>query len=840
VSSTTQQRLGSTYRLQLNGFGFAAATELVPWLHELGVETLYLSPISAAMPGSTHGYDVVDPTAVDPELGGVAGLDALLGALAAHDMQVLIDIVPNHVAASPVNSYFAHLLRHGRRSAYASWFDVNWDLADGRIVLPVLDGSIQESIDRGRVRVGREPSTGRFGFQVFDTFYPVADPSTDVDDQTLLAEVAGIDPSGDRAAAREVELLVSHQHYRLVDWRRANQLVNYRRFFAINELIGIRQEDPEVFAATHALVATLAADERVAGFRVVDGMRDPGGYLKQLRALVDATGRRPVIEVEKILARDEVLPDWPVDGTTGYETAAAITGVLIDLDGARSIAAEQAAASGDTRSFAERAVERKQYAETSMFSGSVEGVTRQLAALGVAADIGTLRTAVESLTAHLEVYRTYRQDGLPMRSADVGRVREAALAARVELEAPAQQAIDKIVAVLTGPLGSTGAGLAAVGAWQQVTPAVVAKGVEDTALFDAGALLAACEVGVDPDAASWSVEEWHSTMSRRQRDMPLAMTAGSTHDSKRSVDVRSRLAVLSELGPRWSDAVAALERSCADSKVGPAARRYLYQTVVGAWPVDAADDTSAGGDFVERVREHVVKAAREAAVATTWNSPDESYETAYQELAAEVIAGSGRDVIEPLAELVALPGAVNSLTAVVLAATAPGAPDVYQGDDMWAFALTDPDNRRPVDWPLHQAMLEADPKDLLADWTSGRIKQHVLRQCLRLRRELGVWWDRASYQPLEVSGPAAKHVVAFARSGADRSVVTVVPRLPLTLAGAGAFPLGAVWADTVVGLPPAGSWREVLTGRPVGTDAGSVRVADLLDVLPVGVLASGA
>jgi (1->4)-alpha-D-glucan 1-alpha-D-glucosylmutase len=838
---TAPHRLGSTYRLQLNGLGpagraFDRAAEVVPFLSDLGVQTCYLSPIAAAMPGSTHGYDVIDPTEVDPVLGGRAGLDRLLGVLETHGMSALIDIVPNHVAASPTNPYFHDLLLHGRRSAYAPWFDVAWERADGRIVLPVLDGSISEVIGRGDLRVDRDPATGDFGFRLGATRYP-ADPGPEPDDLVLLAELAGSDPSTDQAVARQVELLVSHQHYRLVDWRLANRAINYRRFFAINELIGIRQEDPEVFSATHALVASLAADERIAGFRVdhVDGMRDPADYLSKLRELVDAGGRRHVIEVEKILARDEVLPDWPVDGTTGYDVAAAITGVLLCPTGVQSIAAEQLAATGDDRPFDIRAVEAKYGAARTMFTGQVEVVGHQLAALGIAADFDLITDVVEALTANIGVYRTYRREGEQMQPADTARLRAAAAGARAQLTPAAGDALEKVVAVLCGPLGADGPGMRAVAGWQQLTSAVVAKGVEDTATFNAGQLLAGCDVGAEPGEQTWSVDDWHRFMAVRQRDRPHAMSAGSTHDSKRSLDVRCRLAVLSELGTTWRDVVVELDAIETGSQIGPAARRYLYQTLLGSWPVDGTSP-----DFVQRVQDHVVKAAREAAIETTWNDPNEKYESAYQGLVSTMVDGAGRELLASVAAQIAPAGATNSLASVVLGATAPGVPDVYQGDDLWLFALTDPDNRRPVDWARHQQAWSTDASALMADWRSGAVKQHVLRQCLRLRGRLGEWWDRADYAPVEVRGAAADHVLAFARTVDDQAVVTVVPRLPLTLAGPGAFPIDDIWEDVELVLPAGDApWRDVLTDRDVELTSNNLRLWRVLDQLPVAVLRAG-
>lgn len=832
-----RRRLGSTYRLQLNGLGFAAAAELVPFLDDLGVETCYLSPIATAAPGSTHGYDVIDPTAIDPALGGRDGLTHLLDVIESHRMKALVDVVPNHLSATTSNRFFADVLRLGRRSAYAAWFDVAWERADGRIVLPVLDGSIGEVLERGGLRVRRD-ADGRFGFAVAGVLYPAADLDPHSDDLPLLTELAGLDPQFDRAVRRQIELLLAHQHYRLVDWRVANDEINYRRFFSINGLIGVRQEDPNVFAATHSLVAELSGDPRIAGFRVdhVDGLADPGGYLERLRALVDADGTRHVIEIEKILGRDESLPPWPVDGTTGYDAGASIIGLLLDADGVSAVAAEQAAASDDRRPFVVRAIEAKRRTLAELFAGQVEGIVREIAALGILMDLESLRAAIVELTAHLDVYRTYRAGDAPMRDEDVERIRGAAAAAEQTLPDKQQRALAEVVAIFTGVLGSAGHGARALTRWQQLSSATVAKGVEDTACFDAGELLAVCEVGSDPSRPTTSVQQWYDEMADLQRDWPQTMTAGSTHDSKRSLDVRCRLAVLSEIAEQWAEAIARLDEIEPDAPVGPAARRYLYQTLVGAWPVSEAP----GAEFIERVRGHLVKAAREAGTHSSWEGPDVDYETAYQRLASALIEGAGRDVVTSVVERIGPGAATNSLAAVVLSVTGSGVPDTYQGDDLWAFTLTDPDNRRPVDWPAHRTAMVApgEARELLADWRSGRVKQLVLRRCLQLRRRLGEWWDRAAVIQVVADGPAAEHVVALAREAADTTVVAVVPRLTYTLCGPAAFPLGAVWDSTDIELPASrGGWRDVLTGRLVGSDGDrKLSLATALDVLPVAVI----
>jgi maltose alpha-D-glucosyltransferase/alpha-amylase/(1->4)-alpha-D-glucan 1-alpha-D-glucosylmutase len=841
----TPRALGSTYRLQLNGLGFAGAAATVPFLARLGVETLYVSPIARARHGSTHGYDVVDPTVIDSALGGRPGYDRLLDTLARHDMRLLIDIVPNHLAASVENAMFADVLRLGRRSRFAHVFDIGWEAADNTIVLPVLDGPLSVALDTGRIRL--LPRRAGSGYELcYDELRLPLDPA---DDEDIAADLARSDDLKEPVARRQLELLLSHQHYRLVDWRSAPHAVNYRRFFDINDLIGVRQEDPEVFALTHQLVLELARDPRVAGFRVdhIDGLLDPALYLSRLReALGEATADhpdRPVVVVEKILAPDEELPAWATDGTTGYEFAAQATGLFIDPGGAEAIAAGVARATGDTRSFRMRGIDAKRRMIDLLFPARLgyvsHRVTRAVPLGGTRANPADISVAVQELSAQLDVYRTYRRPGERATVADRRRLEEAAAAARSELSPRDALALDQVMSVLRGSTDWGAIGWDALASWQQLTPAVTAKGVEDTALYAPGTMLAAADVGTHPDRPAVPIEEFHARMRRRAESNPGSLNALSTHDSKRSHDVRCRLAVLSEMPDRWDAAVAALEAAHAGSGPDDADRRYLYETVVGGWPTD--DDI--GGSFVQRVRDHVVKAAREAKRHTSWLQPDEGYEAGLRELAATLLDDDGsRAVLREIVTAIEVAGATNSLAATILRATTPGVPDVYQGDDKWLLAYVDPDNRRPLDAEHHERSLAAadvQPGELLDGWRDGRIKQAIVAATLRARRHQPAVFAEGRYLPLTATGTAAKHIVAFTRSTPTATVLVVVPRLSLTLAGDGRFPIGPpVWGDTAVQLLSlAGTtWTDALTGREAADRDGLLQVGDVLADLPVALL----
>jgi len=627
IRPNARRELGSTYRLQLNGLGFDAAAALVPALHELGVETLYVSPITAARSGSSHGYDVIDPAKIDPALGGRAGLDSLLSVLAEHDMRLLIDTVPNHMAASVENPYFADVLRRGQRSRYASYFDIDWACGDGRVVLCVLDGSLAEVLDAGLLQVVKGERR-RSWLEYGALRLPISQGRKfDLDREQL-------------------EVLLSQQHYLLADWRDAAALTNYRRFFDINDLIGVRQEDPIVFAATHGPVVELAAHPAVAGFRVdhVDGLRDPAGYLQSLRAAVPVESS---LVVEKIVETEEALPDWPVGGSTGYEFAAAVIALLTDAAGAEKIALEHVTATGDHRSFAQRAVEAKRAVLQTLFVGQFDAVVRLFVAANPDLDVSDLAAALGELTTQLSHYRTYRRAGDPASGADLEQVKQAAERARAELSATQCVVLDRVVEVLAGRLDDAD-DLAAVLAWQQLTPAVMAKGVEDTASYAVAGLLSAADVGTDPDRPALAVEDFHSAMAARQVRTPRALSALSTHDSKRAHDVRCRIAVLSEVAEMWCDAVTALDKELPNVDVDASERRYVYQTLVGSWPMSGEID----GGYLARIVEHVVKAAREAKRRTSWLAPDVAHEESLRGFVTQLMGDPAATSVEILETVV--------------------------------------------------------------------------------------------------------------------------------------------------------------------------------------------
>jgi (1->4)-alpha-D-glucan 1-alpha-D-glucosylmutase len=737
----------ASYRVQLSGrFPFAAARGIVPYLADLGASHLYGSPILRARAGSAHGYDVVDPTEVSPELGGEAGLRELVAALRAHGMGLVADIVPNHMAASHENPWWVETLRHGPASPFARVFDVDWAAGGGRVRLPVLAGPPDRvagdlRIDGGWVRYHEHR-------------FPLA-PGTDRLDQ---------------------------QHYQLVEWRRAAVDGNYRRFFTVNDLVGVRQEDPEVFRLTHATILRLVAGGLVDGVRVdhVDGLADPAGYLERLGLALRQVGGAgaPWVVVEKILEPGERLPAWPVAGTTGYEFLGVADGVLVDPAAAGTFAERYRRLTGADPDPAELAVACKRERLLRDFGAEVAGVARHLPG-----DQAANRAAVVELAACLPVYRTYVA-GL-VTDADRAVIAAASDAAARRLDPAGRGALTRLAGALL--LASPAA--AAVRRFQQLSGPAMAKGVEDTALYRDTRLLARNEVGGDLGRFGRQVAELHAANAERETRWPASMLATSTHDSKRGEDVRARLAVLSELPERWWVlAERWTGRLAGPAGVEPADALTLWQTMAGAWPLER-----------ERCLAYMEKAVREAGLRSTWTDPDPGYEQAVRELVERAYADRRlRAELEELVAEIAPAGRVKAAGLALLRLASPGVPDTYQGTETEQLVLVDPDNRRPV-----------------AFRGDGSLKFRVTRAALRLRRERPELF--AGYRPVA----APDQLVAFARGG-DRLVVVVT-----RLTGGSPDPSGRV--DL-----PLGPWRDLLSGaEPPG---GPTPHAELLAALPHALL----
>ncbi|WP_312179840.1 malto-oligosyltrehalose synthase [Arthrobacter sp.] len=765
----------STYRLQLHaGFTLYDAADLVPYLKDLGTDWIYLSPLLTAEEGSTHGYDVTDPSRIDPARGGAEGFRALAGAAHAAGMGVLVDIVPNHmgVATPRANRWWWSVLREGPDSRYAEAFDIDWAAGGGKLKLPVL-GEGGDELDKLRIADGE--------LRYYDHAFPIAEG-------TLLP--------GD--TAQDVH---ARQHYELISWRRADDELNYRRFFGITTLAGVRVEVPWVFEESHAEIRRWFREGLADGLRIdhPDGLADPAGYLRRLEEL---TGGAYVL-VEKILEFDEVLPEaWAVAGTTGYDALAEVDRLFIDPDAAPALT--EAAGAEPYRHLIH---DTKRAVADGLLHSEVQRLARLVPAetgLGIPA----AADALAELLACFPVYRSYLPDGAAY-------LEEAGRAARVrrpDLDA----AFDKLLPLLAGDAGGArGAGLGELALrFQQTSGMVMAKGVEDTAFYRYTRLTSLNEVGADPSIFALEPYDLHLRMLRRQQEAPASMTALSTHDTKRSEDTRARISVLSELPQEWADLVSELEglaplgdRALAD---------LLWQALVGAWPLER-----------DRAHAYAEKAAREAGQGTSWTAPDEAFEKALHAVVDAAYDHPGvHSLLVAFAGRITAAGRSNALGAKLVQLTMPGVPDVYQGTELWDHSLVDPDNRRPVDFGLRAALAaDADSRDtgpVPPVDGSGAAKFLVTREALRLRRDRPDLFT--GYTALSVQGPAAGHFFGFDRGGA----LTLVTRLPLGLEASGG------WKGTAVQLP-AGTYRDRLTGARYS--GGELAAAAVFSKYPVALLA---
>lgn len=876
----------ATYRVQLrDGFDFDRAAATAGYLEDLGVSDLYCSPLLQATEGSTHGYDVVDHSRLSAELGGDAGFERLADALRERSLGLTVDIVPNHMAIDGrANRWWWDVLENGPSSLYAANFDIDWPGGDsGRheptVLVPVLGDRYGRVLDAGEVRVRRDG--GSFSVVYFDHELPLSPRTLDdilsrASEETgsaTLAELAagfatlphasatdpvtvrlrhdekerladrlaalcrtGADLAGaiDRQVDRvnadpdELDRLLRRQNYRLAFWRTAREELDYRRFFNIETLVGLRVEDEQVFADTHEVLARLVRDGQVTGLRIdhVDGLRDPGGYLQRLRRLTPSS----YIAVEKILAPGEQLPDtWPVEGSTGYDFITRAANVFVDPAGEEQMTATYTAVTGEPGDYAEVARAAKHQIMREELAPEVERLTRLLHTVCDAhrsqrdRTRGEVREALQALLASFPVYRTYLQPDRPRSDADVDRVRRAVDAAVRDHPSADPELLGFIgdVLVLDRP-GAAETEFAQT--FPQVSAPVMAKGAEDTAFYRYNRLVSLNEVGGDPGVFGRPLDDFHAASAGSARHRPASMLTLATHDTKRSPDVRARIGLLSELAGPW-DAAVRRWVDITDRHAGPAgpdlnARYLLFQTLVGTWPMDT-----------DRLLAYMEKATREAKVHTSWADGDSGYEGALRKFVESSLANG-----EFLADLGAFlerhliveRARATSLSMTALLLTCPGIPDIYQGTESWDHSLVDPDNRRPVDFSALAAGLAGVAgwaPDALASGSGDaeRSKLWLTSRLLGHRRRNPELYASASYQKLTVDGSRYGHLIAFARDG----LVVLAARHLARLDGD--------WAGTTVGLP-SGRWRTVIGASSAEMPGGAHRVEELLGRGPVAVL----
>ncbi|MDG6916271.1 MAG: malto-oligosyltrehalose synthase [Nitrososphaerota archaeon] len=910
---------GSTYRLQLNcGFPFSEAERLVPYLSSLGVQTLYCSPVLKAKTGSAHCYDVTDHSVVNHELGGAAGLASLSARLKERGMGLLLDIVPNHMSASHENPYWMDVLEKGEGSQFSRMFDIDWDPPDrslkGKVLLPVLGCSLREAESNGSIQIavgGISPfsllvdgsplpisresyaevvealesvdlhaslrhavSRLKALLQSPSPHKPRESPSARRALKARLASAIRKNVALSRAGARGFRVPTDHlarvlskQHYVLSKWTEAGTRINYRRFLNVNELVALRVEDLAVFERTHGLVASLLRSGEAMGVRVdhADGLRDPAAYFRRLSA---ATGGAYTL-AEKILMTGRRLPkEWEVSGTTGYDFLNAMNLVLVDEAKEGEVDAVYRRFTGDSDGYLSDVRAGKLLAMETMRSESGRLARLLLASAAQGADKDVIEEAIRGVASNLDGYRTYTSPRTRVvRGAARRRISRAAVMA-VKDGVP-RWAVMKVrdALLLKGPetVGAEGraAALEFVLRFQQFTAAVAVKGEEDTALYRFVRLASLNEVGGDPSTFGTGPKGFHRKCRDRARDWPGTMNATSTHDTKRSEDVRARISVLSEIPDRWEEAIerwhslSAPARGEFRGRPAPTPRdEYLfYQTLVGAWPPDGCEAPA----LARRLVDYMTKAVREEREQTSWARPSRGYEERLERFILGVLR-KGSTFLDDFLEFereVEWYGALNSLTQALVKITAPGVPDVYQGNESLDYSLVDPDNRRPVDFGARRRMLESidsaisrrglekTAQEAALMLRMGTAKMYVTALALRYRRGNAQLFATGGYVPVKGTGPRARNLLAFVRRGRRSECVVCAPRLFTELCAPGALPCGGqTWQGTGLVLPGRGprSYEDVFTGRVVApAESGRgrlLRAAEVFSEFPVALLSA--
>jgi len=852
----------ATLRLQLHaGFDLYAAAAQLPYFAALGVSHLYLSPIATAVPGSTHGYDGIDPTRINPELGGEAAFLAFSHHARALGLGLILDLVPNHLATHPGNTWWWDVLRHGRRSRHAGWFDIDWRAPghDGQLWLPVLDRPCAQAVAEGLLRLEFDPE-GQVQLRHHEQPFPLRPQSLpSLSPAALRAWVAELNAQA-REGDPRLQRLIDRQPYRLAWWRVGNDMINYRRFFDITSLAALRVELPAVFDAVHALPLRLVAEGHVDGVRIdhIDGLAEPAAYLRRLRARLDQAGRRRglapgtlALYVEKILAPGESLPeDWPCDGTTGYDFMDQVGGVLHARGGRTPLRQLWRACSGRSGDFGqEQRQAREEVLRGPLQAEFIRAVRAQMALARL--DPATrefspqmLARALACLLREYPVYRSYASaDGLD--PAGRAYLLEALARARTGQPQASLAALEALARWLAEDRNADRSQIALRRIlrrrFEQLSAPLNAKAVEDTAFYRHGVLLSRNEVGSDPDHFALTSAQFHAACRQRARQHPRALLATATHDHKRGEDVRARLAVLSELPAWWREQLRGFDAIATGLPLpapDPGDTAMLWQTVVAAWPLLlAVDDHDGLQAYAERLWQWQCKALREAKLRSSWLDPQPAYEARVQAfIDAVVVSRAGlplRRALQRAARHIAVPGARNGLAQACLHLTVPGVPDLYQGREGWDLSLVDPDNRREVDYAQRQHWLD-DPRDwptLLHDWADGAVKAQLIARLLRVRAAHPGLFARGRYQPLAGAG---ERVLAFLRDDGEHQLLVAVTRLGADSHGHGLALPPRTWGQAALACAP-GRYRDVLEQRDVVQRGRRIALSTLLARSPVAV-----
>ncbi|WP_028621101.1 malto-oligosyltrehalose synthase [Pseudomonas sp. Ant30-3] len=909
--------LRATLRLQFHkDFTLDQAVPLVPYFASLGISHIYASPLLAARAGSMHGYDVVDPTRVNPELGGEAALRRLVAALREQGMGLILDIVSNHMAVGGGdNPWWQDLLEWGRLSPYGEFFDIQWHspdpLMEGQLLLPFLGSDYGVALQDGTLHLRFDAERGAFYVEHYDHHFPICpmnygellrvdkgplnslaerfsalnflsdahnlamplkeelrELASDPAILQLIEQSLGAYDSLKPEGFERLHALLERQSYRLASWRTAGDDINWRRFFDVNELGGLRVERPAVFEATHAKIFELVAAGLIDGLRIdhIDGLADPRGYCRKLRRRVDSLcpDRHLPIYVEKILGEGETLHrDWSVDGTTGYEFMNQVSLLQHDPAGAEILGDLWSSISQRPAHFLQEAHLARQQILNGSLAGDFESVAQAL--LQVARDdlmtrdltLGAIRRALQELIVHFPVYRTYISPRGRSAEDDVF-FQQAMDGARQTLGEADWPVLDCLARWLGGelwrkrPVGRSRKILKhACVRFQQLTSPAAAKAVEDTAFYRSAVLLSRNDVGFSTEQFSAPVADFHAACLNRLQEFPDNLLATATHDHKRGEDTRARLAVLSERSAWYAEQVPlwqALARPLRDDEQmpSPGDELFLYQALLGSWPLDLrSDDHAALKAYNERVWQWQQKALREAKLQSSWSAPNDAYEQAAQQFLQRLLLSPEgeplRTALGEAANALAAPGALNGLAQTLLRMTVPGIPDLYQGNEYWDFSLVDPDNRRPVDYATRQQTVPPATQlpELVSHWRDGRIKQTLIQGTLQLRAEHAELFRHGSYEALEVVGSQAHRVLAFARSLEGKTAIVIVPIRCAELLEDSAEPQidTRQWGDTRVQLPFAVSGENLkgLFSSAAVTEHRELAVSAALGSFPVNV-----
>ncbi|MGV0026830.1 malto-oligosyltrehalose synthase [Phormidesmis priestleyi] len=918
----------STYRLQFTGaFGFNSANQIIEYLAELGISDLYASPIFTANQGSTHGYDVIDPNQINPELGLLEEFEALVSKVQDYQLGWLQDIVPNHMAYSSHNRLLMDVFEHGSASEYFEFFDIAWNAPFGddrdRILAPMLGdfygdclerGEIQLQYDQGNLKVvygslklpirlesyrqlihqNLESLTQKLGkensslIKLMGVLYIIETVSLAANQRQeqsnfakgILWELYQNDPDikefldqnikvlngekGNSESFNALDELLREQFFRLAYWKTASESINYRRFFAVNELISIKAENLQTFEKSHAFISKLVQEHKFTGLRIdhIDGLSDPTQYLERLQERMGDV----YITIEKILELKETLPDnWDIQGTSGYDFMNYVNGVFCKQDNQEALTKIYANIVGSEFDYSQLVREKKRFILEKDLRGDLANLSHLLKNISnryrYSNDftIYGLEAAIAEILILFPIYRTYvNHEGI--REVDRDYIQDVIQGTRTNLPLLVHELnfIEKLL-LLDYDNSLTPAEkeqwLYFVMRVQQYTGPLMAKGVEDTVLYVYNRLISLNEVGGNPSHFGVAVEDFHTFNQAHQSRWIHTMNATATHDTKRGEDTRARINVLSEIPAEWEQQVKAwvdINQSCKAQVDGLEMpdrndEYFFYQTLVGAFPFDQTERSN----LIDRLKEYIIKAIREAKVHTNWLTHNTEYETAFTRFVESVLDPSEQNKFlqkfVPFQQKIADYGIFNSLSQTLLKITAPGVPDFYQGVELWELSLVDPDNRRPVDFEQRRSLLkdlklraktdlQALISELLDTRHDGRIKLFLTFQALQARKAHFEIFQQGDYLPLEITGKFKDYIIAFSRRYEERIAVTIVPRFLTDITKPGKPPIDSVWRDTYIQLPATStSWKDAISGKTLESSE-RVAIAQILQQFPVALL----